>query len=113
MEFLQRIAKALFGGGSGSGSGVAGDVGLYYYVKSKKTGEIIRLRVNPNNDLSETDEGGSYFVRKLLHGTRTYDPIEVELTYDKNRKMTEIKITGGDQVDRAAFEAQQAAAQEG
>ena len=112
MEFLQRLAKTIFGGGGGSGSGIPGDVGLYYYIKSKKSGEIIRLRVNPNNDLSESDEGGSYFVRKLLHGSRGYDPIEVELTYNKSRKLSEIKITGGDQVDVAAFEDFQAKQQE-
>ena len=110
MEVLQRLAKSIFGGGSGGGA--AGDVGLYYYIKSKKSGEIIRLRVNPNNGLSESDAGGEYFVRKQLHGTRGWDPIEVELTYDKNRKLSEIKITGGEQVDQDAFEAQQAANQQ-
>jgi hypothetical protein len=104
MNFLQRLVKLFFG--APSAGGTAGDVGLYYYVKSKRSGEVIRLRVNPNNDLSLMDDGG-YFVRKMLHGTVGYDSIEVELTFDKGRKLADAKISGGEMVDKAAFEAWQ------
>lgn len=104
MNILQRLVKLFFGApGGGTGGGTAGDVGLYYYVKSRRSGEVIRLRVNPNNDLSLMDDGG-YFVRKVLHGTVGYDSIEVELTFDKGRKLSDAKISGGELVDKAAFE---------
>lgn len=109
MGFFKRISQMLFGGGGGAMSG--SDIGLYYYIRSKKTGEIVRLRVNPNNDLSASDDDSSYFVRKLLHGTRGYDPIEVELTFDKSRKLKDSQITGGDMVTKEAWETQQAAQQ--
>jgi hypothetical protein len=105
MNLIRGLTKLLFGGGSGGSP--TGDVGLYYYVKSKRSGEILRVRVNPNNDLSEAEEGDGYFARKHLYGSRGYDPIELELNYNKDRKLTGSKITGGDMVDQAAFEAQQ------
>jgi hypothetical protein len=105
MNFLQRLAKLLFG----APGGTPGDIGLYYYVKSKRSGEVIRLRVNPNNDLSANDSEDGYFVRKLLHGTQGYDPIEVELNYSRDRKLMDHKITGGDMVDKAAYDAWQQA----
>jgi hypothetical protein len=106
MSLFKRLTQLLFGTGGSASSG--SDIGLYYYIKSKKTGEIIRLRVNPNNDLSASDDEGSYFVRKVVSGTRGYDPIEVELTYNKNRKLQDSRVIGGDMVDKAEWDAQQA-----
>ena len=50
MDFLKR----LFGGGGASGEDSAG---LYYYVKPKGCDEVVRVRINRNNDLSLDDDG--------------------------------------------------------
>jgi hypothetical protein len=43
---------------------------------------------------SESDV--TYFCRKVLMGEkRCFQQIEVELTFDRNRKLTERKIKGG------------------
>lgn len=72
-------------------------------VKCNRCGEVIRARINLYNDLSlEYDEGGkaTYFCRKVLIGEgRCFQRIEVELTYDVNRKLLSREITGGQSVD--------------
>jgi hypothetical protein len=61
---------------------------------------VIRAQVNLSNDLSvEYDDKGnvtSYFCRKVVIGKqRCYQPIEVTLTFDANRKLVERKIKDG------------------
>jgi len=68
-------------------------------VKCNRCGELIQARVNLYNDLSlEYDEEGKgiYFCRKVLIGEgRCFQRVEVELTYDANRKLLSREITGG------------------
>jgi hypothetical protein len=57
-------------------------------VRCKRCGEVIRTRINLNNDLSaEYDgEGTSYVCRKILMGEkRCFQQIEVMLKFDANR----------------------------
>ncbi|MBN1681801.1 MAG: hypothetical protein JW966_16090 [Anaerolineae bacterium] len=98
--------KNLFGGGK---SEEAGDRdGLYFYIRSDSTGEVIRLRIHRYNDLSQADDSKSYYVRKTVVGQRSYDRIEVELYFDKTRRFNDSTITGGELVDRDAYETYQA-----
>ncbi|PJF36977.1 MAG: hypothetical protein CUN49_02705 [Candidatus Thermofonsia Clade 1 bacterium] len=84
-------------------------MGLYYYVRVRRSGEVVRIRINPNNDLSLTDDESGYFVRKVAVGTRSFERVELEVTYDKNRRVIDVQVQGGDLVDQAAYEADQAA----
>jgi hypothetical protein len=72
-------------------------------VKCNRCGEVIRTRVNLYNDLSiEYDENGKamHFCRKVLIGEgRCFQRIEVELTYDANRRLVSREITGGQFVE--------------
>lgn len=72
-------------------------------VKCSRCGEVIRARVNLYNDLSLAyDEGGKaiYFCRKVLMGEQhCFQRIEVELTYDANRRLVSREITGGQFVE--------------
>jgi len=71
---------------------------LWVYVQCDKCGEVLQGRVDLYNDLSIQDAGESagYFCRKVLIGSqRCYQPMEVELTFDKNRKLTNQEIKGG------------------
>ncbi|MFQ3536478.1 MAG: hypothetical protein SNJ58_11430 [Aggregatilineales bacterium] len=106
MKFFRTLARMLSGVPAHAAQG---DIGMYYYVKVRRSGEVVRIRINPNNDLSLTDDESGYFVRKVAVGTRSFERVELEVTYDKNRHVTNIEVQGGTLVDQAAYEADQAA----
>ena len=102
--------KKLFGGSAPQ------DQGQYYYVRSHRTGEVIQVRIHPGNDLSYTDDFSGFFARKVVVGQKSFDRIEMELSFDKNRKLTDAQVTGGEMVDRNDYDAyleSQSAADEG
>jgi hypothetical protein len=103
VNILRQIANLFVGK-----SAASGDIGLYYYVKCNRCGEVIQVRINPMNDLSAADDGGGLFTRKTIVGRRCYNRIEAEFSYDSNRKLTNADITGGTLADRAAYQADQA-----
>jgi len=66
------------------------------HVKCNRCGEEIEGRVNMANDLSLNDGGDGYFVRKSLLGNgRCFQQVDVELTFDMNRKLLNRQATGG------------------
>jgi hypothetical protein len=78
------------------------------FVKCDKCGEVLKGRVDLMNDLSfqyaESGAGQSYYCRKVFIGSkRCYSPIEVELTFDKNRKLMNQEISGGQFVTEADY----------
>jgi hypothetical protein len=88
--FFQRLF------GSGGGGARSHDGGIYVRVKCDACGEIVQTRINPTSELSQSDEGGGYYVRKVLVGQQCFRPIEVQLHYSDLRG-TEIsrEIRGG------------------
>ena len=90
--FLRR----LFGGGPSTRSG---DGGIYIRVRCDACGEVIQARINPLSELSQSDEGQGYFVRKVLVGRRCFRPVEVQVRYSDLGK-TEIsrEVKGGTSV---------------
>ena len=93
LSFLSR----LFGGGGPSTRGADG--GIYIRVRCDACGEVIQARINPTAELSQSDEGGGYFVRKVLVGRQCFRPIEVQVRYSDLGK-TEIgrEVKGGTSV---------------
>ena len=94
MSFLKKLS-ALFSKSTGDSRS------LWLYVKCDKCGEILKGRVDLHNDLSvqydESGGGSSYYCRKVFIGSnRCYRPIEVELTFDKNRRLMNEEIKGGE-----------------
>jgi hypothetical protein len=84
---------------------------LGIYVRCDKCGEAIGTRIHLRHDLSPLyDEGGqgtTYLVRKTLVGSkRCFQPIEVELTFDANRKVIAREITGGQFITEEEYEAE-------
>ena len=76
------------------------DHSLWISVKCDRCGEIIRTRVDLNNDLSaEYGEGEgetAYYSRKVLIGKEgCYVPIEVEMKFDARRNLVEKQVKGG------------------
>ena len=67
-----------------------------FHVKCNRCGETLEGRVDLDNDLSLSDTGDGYFVRKGLMGSNLcFQQIEVELTFDSSRQLVEKTITGG------------------
>jgi hypothetical protein len=103
MSFLKKLSSLFSSPSSDKRS-------LWLYVKCDKCGEILKGRVDLYNDLSfdygETGGGTSYFCRKVFVGSnRCYRPIEVELTFDKNRNLVDQAINGGIFVSKADYQA--------
>jgi hypothetical protein len=94
------ILKRLLGGGASGGD----QEGMYYYVRAKRTGEVIQVRLHRYNDLSMSDDGGGYFTRKLIVGQRGFDRIEADFYFDKNRNFVSAEVSGGELVDRADYD---------
>ncbi len=80
MNFLKRIF--------GASGGISGDVGLYYYVKPKGCDEVVRVRINRNNDLSIADDGKTLWVRKVVQGTKCFQTAELSLYFNQSRQLT-------------------------
>jgi hypothetical protein len=69
-------------------------------VICNRCGERIRGAINLSNDLSimygNSENDYTYFCRKVLIGEgRCFQQVEVELTFDRNRKVIGRKIKGG------------------
>jgi hypothetical protein len=71
LGFLRRLF-----GGAGSGARSA-DGGIYVRVRCDACGEVVQARINPTSELSLSDEGEGYFVRKVLVGKQCFRPIEI------------------------------------
>ena len=75
-------------------------------VRCHRCGELITGRADLYNELSadygEEGKEENYYVRKVLMGEeRCFQRIEVELFFDKNRRLINKEIQGGLFVDEA------------
>jgi hypothetical protein len=107
MGFLKKIKDFFLGGG-----GASGDRGLYFYVRNQATGEVVRVRIDPNNDLTVTEysQGGQaqgYYIRKVLVGQRSYQRMEAEFYFDGSRNLQDKNVSFGEFVTKEDYEAYQ------
>jgi hypothetical protein len=102
MNFLKQLADFFTARPMPSGS----DVGLYYYIKCNRCGEVIKVRINPMNDLSQSDGENTLFVRKVIVGRKCYNRIDAEFTYSTARKLLGAEVSGGEMVDKKAYDQQ-------
>ena len=101
MGLFEKIANYL----SSSGTG---DKNAYWiYVRCDLCGEDLRSRINLFNDLSveyRENNDQTYICRKTLVGrTGCFQRIEVVLKFDKDRKMIQRQISGGDFIEEVEF----------
>ncbi len=97
MEFF----KKLFSGGAPK------QRGQYYYVKPTGCTEIVRIRVDTMNELSQNDDNDGYFVRKSARGTsyKCTKTAELLLEYDTQKRLKNTEILGGALVSEAEYDA--------
>jgi hypothetical protein len=91
MGFFDSL-KNLFSGSGGSPS----DKGLYVYVRLDKSGEVVRLRLDPGAELNPDIERGGYVCRKYITGPMTFDRAEATFYFDSGRQLTGADIVGGE-----------------
>ena len=71
---------------------------LWLRVRCDRCGEIIESRVNLYNDLSAEHDGSeiTHRLRKVLIGSgHCYQQVEVEMTFDAQRRVLTRQIRGG------------------
>jgi hypothetical protein len=76
----------------------------YYYmvfIRCERCGETIKARIDLRNDLSihygDHGEADQYFTRKSIIGSGLcFERVEIELTFDADRKLISRKIAGGE-----------------
>ena len=78
------------------------DDGLYIHVELDRSHEVIKLRVDVNNDLTQEFAPGSshdtpthYVCAKQVMGQKTFRPARVWLEFDSRRQLIESKVEGG------------------
>jgi hypothetical protein len=109
--FLRKLAS-LFGGG-GAGAGAGDDRYTHYvYVRCRVCGEPMAIRVDLRNDLSPewegsggSDEPDYYVARKTVVGSgHCYRAIEVELRFNRQRRLESQEASGGTLMSAAEYE---------
>ncbi len=97
MEFF----KKLFSGGGPK------QRGQYYYVKPTGCTEVVRIRVDTMNELSQNDDNNGYFVRKSARGTsyKCTKTAELMLEFDSQKRLKNTEILGGTIVTEADYDA--------
>ena len=105
MSIFKKIAN-LFSGGRSSA-----DRNLPIYALCNRGKEPVSGAVDLFNELSLDDGDGadSYYVRKVLHTTgqsRNFGQVEVELWFDKNKRLERYDVTGGRWLEPEEYEAE-------
>jgi hypothetical protein len=92
--------KKLFSGGAPQ------QRGQYYYVKPTGCSEVVRIRVDTMNELSQNDDNDGYFVRKSARGTsyKCTKTAELLLEYDSQKRLKNTEILGGSLVTQAEYD---------
>ena len=100
MGLLKRLGDLL------SPSGRGDDYVYWIYVRCNRCGEVIRGRVDLRNELSidYDDKGNTFYCRKVLMGEELcFQKVEVQLTFDKDRKLIDRQVTGGEFIGEDDF----------
>jgi hypothetical protein len=100
MNFL----KNLFGS-QGANREEGGGSAMFFYVRPARCDDVVRVRVDLNNDLSLNDDSSGYWIRKVI-ASSNYKCGRAELTlyFDINRKLLKSEISGGELVNREAYD---------
>lgn len=92
--------KSLFNPSSGSDANA-----LMLYVKCKRCGTPLAVRVNLANDLSADYESDGYILCKEMMDSKCFTLMRAEIRFDAARKIVEQKIDKGEFITREEYEA--------
>ena len=85
------------------------DRGIYLYVRVTKSGETIKVRIDPANDLvQEFDPAGGdnpthYTCFKEVLGNRSFHAVQLNLDFDNRRRLQDKRIVGGRFISEAEY----------
>jgi len=117
--------KSMLGlGGGGAGGGP--DRGLYRYVRCNRCKDVVRVRINMANEVSELsdepeEDGGGitatnpaarYAITKGVVDSKCFRPMRLTILFDGRKNELEASVPGGEMVDQAAWEAARASRQQ-
>lgn len=77
---------------------------LWLYVKCKRCGAPIAVRVDLRNDPSLNDDASGYVLVKEIMDNKCFLLMRAEVQFDAHRNVIEKKIDKGDWIDRAEYE---------
>jgi hypothetical protein len=117
--------KSMLGLGGG-GAGQTADRGLYTYVRCNRCQDVVRVRINMANEVSEiSDEpdedavqgapvnpDARYAVTKGVVDSKCFRPMRLTILFDSRRRELESIVEGGEVVDEAAWQAVRASRQQ-
>jgi hypothetical protein len=120
---LMDALKSMLGLGGGVGSGP--DRGAYWYVRCNRCQDVVRVRVNMANEVSElSDEpdedagevapsnpNARYAINKGVVDSKCFRPMRLTILFDARKHEIESSVQGGEVVDQAAWEAVRASRQ--
>jgi hypothetical protein len=115
--------KSILGLGGGAGQSV--DRGVYRYVRCNRCQDVVRVRINMANDVSEVSDepdedaivrapanrNARYAVTKGVVDSKCFRPMRLTILFDGRRKELESTVDGGEVVDEAAWQAVRASRQ--
>jgi len=98
MGFLDQL-KSLFTPPTGDPNA------LWLYVKCKRCGAPLAVRVNMANDLSADYESGGFVLNKEIMDSKCFTLMRAEVHFDAGRKITERKLDKGEFITREEYAA--------
>ncbi len=96
MGFFDQL-KSLFTSPSGDPNA------LVLYVKCKRCGAPLAVRVNLANDLSADYESGGFVLNKEMLDGKCFTLMRAEIRFDAARKIVERKIDKGEFITREEY----------
>ena len=103
MSFWSRIAGFI------TGNQTFSNRGKNIYVLSNRCKEPIAGQVDLMNELSRTEDEKSFYSRKVLHtsgDSRCFDQVEVELWFDRSKRIDRYEVTGGRWLEEDEYKAE-------
>ena len=104
------ILKRLFGGGAAAAGSTGGRTragdpnGLYFYVRPDGCDEVVRVRIDRNNDLSLADDGTTFLVHKSVRGVKCFQTAELFLYFDSGRRLSNTDVEHGKLAEESDYE---------
>lgn len=77
---------------------------LWLYVKCKRCGTPLAIRVDMRNELSADYESGGYVLSKEMMDSKCFTLMRAEIHFDAKRTIIEQKIAQGEFITQAEYE---------